>query len=57
MNKICAQWTDTASEDTFMVMFSMAKTESVNHITELAHTLLKDEGADLLLSETEWEYI
>ena len=55
--KICAQWTDTDTEETIMVMFSMAKTESVNHVTELAHTLLKDEGADLLLSETEWEYM
>ena len=57
MNKICAQWTDTDTEDTFTVMFSMAKTESVNSITEMAHALLKEEGADLLLSETEWEYI
>ena len=55
--KICAQWTDTETEETIMVMFSMAKTESVNHVTELAHALLKDEGADLLLSETEWEYM
>ena len=57
MNKISAQWTDTETEETIMVMFSMRKTESVNYITEMAHALLKDEGADLLLSETEWEYI
>ena len=57
MNKISAQWTDTETEETIMVMFSMRKTESVNSITEMAHALLKEEGADLLLSETEWEYI
>ena len=55
--KISAQWTDTETEETIMVMFSMRKTENVYSITEMAYDLLKEEGADLLLCETEWEYV
>ena len=54
--KVCAQWTDTETDDTTMVLFSM-DTSNVNTVTEMAHTLLKEEGADLLLSETEWEIV
>lgn len=55
-NKVCAQWTDTETDDTTMVMFSM-DTSDYNIVTEMAHTLLKEEGADLLLSETEWQFV
>ena len=56
MNKVCAQWTDTETDDTTMVMFSM-DTSDYNIVTEMAHALLKEEGADLLLSETEWQLV
>ena len=54
--KVCAQWTDPETDDTTMVMFSM-DTTNVNEVTEMAHALLKEEGADLLLSETEWQLV
>ena len=54
MNQVCTQWTDTDTDETTMVMFTM-DTSDYNIVTEMAHTLLKEEGADLLLSEVEWE--
>ena len=58
MEMISAQWTDDQSDETIVVMFSVdAAQTSIGRITELAHEHLKDEGADLLLSEVEWEYL
>ena len=46
-----------ATFENFAVEFCIGQAQSHNTINQLAYEILKEEGADCLLSEVEWDFV
>ena len=49
--------TINATFEDFSVEFRIGQAENHINITQLAYEILKEEGADCLLSEVEWDFV